>query len=224
MRRGVATPLAWAALAALAVATVIAAGTVRMTMYVVWLGMPFVGVAVHLLTERTPRPLLARMGAAALASQPIVSIAVIWAATAFAAPAKLATAKDAPLWTRDVSDCFRPDLYRPVAALPPGLVFGPLELGPSLLAFTPHSVIGAGYHRADKAILFEEDVMRGPTDAARARIRDRGVAYVMTCKDFPAYPNPQAFYNALLTDSAGPWLEAVDLPPGNVLKVWRVRR
>jgi hypothetical protein len=223
--RGVRTPLAWAPIAALTVATVIAAGTVRMAMYVVWLGMPFVGVAVQALTERMRRPLLVRMGAAALASQPIVSLAVIWAVAAVAAPmAKSPSAKDAPLWTRDVSACFRPDMYRPVAALPPGLIFGALELGPSLLAFTPHSVIAAGYHRADKAIVFEEAVMRGSTDAARARLAERDVAYVMTCTDFPAYPDPRAFYNALLNDTVGPWLEAVDLPPGNVLKVWRVQR
>jgi hypothetical protein len=115
-------------------------------------------------------------------------------------------------------------MYRPVAALPPGLIFGPLELGPSLLAFTPHSVIGAGYHRADKAILFEEAVMRGPTAVARERLRERDVAYVMTCADFPAYANPDAFYNALLTDAPGSWLEAVPLPDGDVLRVWRVRR
>jgi hypothetical protein len=223
--RGVRTPLAWAPIAALAVATAIAAGTIRMAMYVVWLGMPFVGVAVHALTERMRRPLLVRTGAAALASQPVVSLVVIWAAAAVTAPmAKLASAKDAPLWTRDVSRCFRPDMYRPVAALPPGLIFGPLELGPSLLAFTPHSVIGAGYHRADKAILFEEAVVRGPTAVARERLRERDVAYVMTCADFPAYANPDAFYNALLTDAPGAWLEAVPLPDGDVLRVWRVRR
>jgi hypothetical protein len=222
--RGVRTPLAWAPLAALAVATVIAAGTIRMTMYVAWLGMPFVGVAVHLLTERMARPLVAQMGAAALASQPVVSLAVIWMVAAIAAPpAKSVEAADAPLWARDASACFRPDLYRPVAKLPPGLIFGALELGPSLLAFTPHSVIAAGYHRADQAILFEEAVMRGPADAAPAWLAERDVAYVMTCRDFPAYPDPRAFYNALLNDSAGPWLEAVELPPGNVLKIWRVR-
>jgi hypothetical protein len=223
--RGVRTPLAWAPIAALAVAAVIAAGTVRMSIYVVWLGMPFVGVAVTALTERMRRPLLVRTGAAALASQPVVSLVVIWAVAAIAQPAaNTASAPDAPLWTRDASRCFRPDMYRPVAALPPGLIFGPLELGPSLLAFTPHGVIGAGYHRADKSILFEEDVMRGPTGVARERLRERNVAYVMTCMDFPAYPNPDAFYNALLTDAAGPWLEPVPLPDGDILRVWRVRR
>ncbi len=225
IRRGLPTPLAWGPVAALAVATLIAAGQIRMAMYVVWLGMPFVGVAVHALAERTSRPMLTRMGGAVLASQPMVSLAIIAAVSAIAQPiAKPALAKDAPLWTLDVSGCLRPDVYGPVAALPPGLVFGPLELGPSLLAFTPHSVIGAGYHRADKAILFSEKIMRAPAGAVRGDIVERGVDYVMTCADFPAYPNLGSFYNALLTNSAGPWLEAVALPDGNVLRVWRVRR
>jgi hypothetical protein len=223
MRRGVATPLAWAALAALAVATAIAAGTIRMAMYVVWLGMPFVGAAVSALSERTPRPVLARMGGAALASQPVVSLIIIWAAAVVAGPAgNAASDKPEPLWARDASACFRPDVYRPVAALAPGLVFGPLELGPSLLAFTPHSVAGAAYHRADKSIVFEESVMRGSVDAARERLRERGVTYVMTCVDFPAYPNPDSFYNVLLSDTAGAWLERVPLPDDNVLRIWRV--
>jgi hypothetical protein len=219
--RGVPTPLGWAPLVALAVVTVIAAGCIRMA---VWLGMPFVGVAVHALTERTRRPLLTRIGTAALASQPIVSLAMIWAATIVTAPmGNAGSAKAGPLWTRDVSRCFRPDLYRAVAALPPGLIFGALELGPSLLAFTPHSVVGAGYHRADKAILFEEAVMRGSEDAARARLTEHKVTYVMTCADFPAYPNPDAFYNALLAESAGAWLEPLPPPEDNVLRIWRVR-
>jgi hypothetical protein len=223
--RGVRTPLAWAPLAALAIATVIAAGTIRMAMYVVWLGMPFVGAAVSALSERMRRPLLARMGGAALASQPVVSLAVIWAA-ALAHPMGKHAAEErvGPLWTVDVAACFRPELYRPVAALPPGLIFGALELGPSLLAFTPHSAIGAGYHRAEKSIVFEELVMRGSVEAARERLHQRGVAYVMTCADFPAYPNPDSFYNALLSDTAGAWLERVPLPDENVLRIWRVKQ
>src|SRR5262249_11501685 len=146
--RGLRTPLAWASLATLALATVIAASTVRIGMYVVWLSMPFVGVAVNALTERTTRPLLIRMGAAGLASQPVVSLAVIWAVAAIPQPmAKSASVGPVPLWSVDASSCFRPDIYRAVATLPPGLVFGPLELGPSLLAFTSHSVVAAGYHR-----------------------------------------------------------------------------
>ena len=178
-----------------------------------------------MLAERTSRPTAARMGGAMLASQPMVSLVFIWAAAVVAEPmAKPAFAKDAPLWTLDVSKCLLPDVYRPVADLPTGLVLGPIELGPSLLAFTPHSVIGAGYHRADKAILFNERIMHASASDVRGEVVARDVDYVMTCADFPAYPNPDSFYNALLTDTAGAWLEPVPLPEGNVLRVWRVRR
>jgi hypothetical protein len=222
IRRGLSTPLAWAPLAALALATVFAAGAIRMAMYVVWLGIPFVGAAVHALSKQTPRPLVAGMGGAALASQPVASLIVIWVAALAAPLSKPAAAGAVPLWTVDVARCFRPEFYRPVAAVPPGLIFGPLELGPSLLVSTPHSVIAAGYHRADNSIVFEEEVMRGSVNAARERLGARGVAYVMTCTDFPAYPNPDSFYNALLSDTAPPWLERVPLPEGNVLRMWRV--
>src|SRR5262249_23573962 len=91
-------------------------------------------------SERTARPLLIRTGAAALASQPVVSLAVIWAAAAI--PQPTASVGPVPLWTVDASSCFRPDIYRAVAALPPGLVFGPLELGPRLAAFPAGGVGG----------------------------------------------------------------------------------
>jgi hypothetical protein len=152
-----------------------------------------------------------------------LSLIVIWMAAIVAKPLGNADAKGQPLWAADASACFHPENYRPVAALAPGLVFGPLELGPSLLAFTPHSVTGAAYRRADKSIVFEELVMRGSVEAARARLHERGVAYVMSCADFPAYPNFDSFYNALLSDTAGAWLERVPLADDNVLRVWRVR-
>jgi len=152
-----------------------------------------------------------------------LSLIVIWMAAVAATPPGNADAKGQPLWAADASDCFRRENYRPVAALAPGLVFGPLELGPSLLAFTPHSVTAAADHRADKSIVFEELVMRGSVEAARARLHERAVAYVVSCADFPAYPNFDSFYNALLSDTAGAWLERVPLPDDNVLRVWRVR-
>jgi hypothetical protein len=192
-----------------------------MAPYVLWLGLPFVGTAVDMLARRTSRPLLVRVGTAALASQPLVSIAILWVLSL--APSHAVAANRMPLWRLDVSRCLRPGAYRPIAELPRGLIFAPLELGPSLLAFTPHSVIGAGYHRADQSILLTERLMRGEPDAARKPILERDITYVMTCADFPSYPQAGSLYNALLTGSPVPWLEPVPMPAGEVLKVWRVR-
>jgi hypothetical protein len=218
-RAGLRTPLAWALIAALAVAAVIGAGQIRMMVYVIWLGLPFVGVAADRLAERTSRPLLARVGAAAFASPPVISLMILSAVSAVAGTDK---PEHVAQWAVDASACFRPDLYRAIAQLPPGLVMAPLEVGPSVLAHTGHSVVAAPYHRADRAIRFNEEVMNGTSAAARPRLLERGVDYVITCAEFPTYANPDSFFNALLADNAGAWLEPVAMPEGNILKVWRV--
>src|ERR1043166_5815839 len=62
-----------------------------------------------------------------------LSLIVIWMAALVAQPPGSADAKGQPLWAADASDCFRRENYRPVVALAPGLVFGPLGPWPPLL-------------------------------------------------------------------------------------------
>ena len=66
--------------------------------------------------------------------------------------------------------------------------------------------------------------MRGTSADARIRLTVRGVDYVLTCRDFPASAQADAFFNALLADSAGDWLEPLPMPAGNLLKIWRVQK
>jgi hypothetical protein len=219
---GLRTPLAWAPVAALAIAAVIAAGQIRMMVYVVWLGLPFVGVAAHRLAQASAHPLPVRVGAAAVLSPPVVSLAILSAVSAFAHPADSAKPQPLPQWAVDASACFAPEHYRAFAALPTGLVMGALEIGPSVLAHTRHSIVAAGYHRAERAIRFNEEVMNGTSAEARARLTARGVDYVVTCRDFPIYGTKDSFFNALLADSAGDWLEPIPLPADNLLKIWRI--
>jgi hypothetical protein len=224
VRAGLRTPLAWASIAAFAIAAVIAAGQIRMMVYVIWLGVPFVGAVIQRLAERTSRPFLVRIGGAAFGSPPAISLMILSAVSAFAEPTEAGKPKPTAQWAVDTSACFRPELYRAVATLPTGVVMGPLEVGPSVLAHTSHSVIAAPYHRADRAIRFNEEVMNAPSTVARARLVERGVDYVVTCAEFPTYAQKGSFFNALLADSAGPWLEPIAMPEGNILKVWRVVR
>jgi hypothetical protein len=222
VRAGLRTPLAWAPIAAFAIAAVIAAGQIRMMVYVIWIGVPFVGAAIQLLAERTSHPFLFRIGGAAFGSPPAISLMILSAVSAFAEPSETGKPKPTAQWAVDTSACFRPELYRAVAKLPTGVVMGPLEVGPSVLAHTSHSVIAAPYHRADRAIRFNEEVMNAPSAVARARLVERGVDYVVTCAEFPTYAQKDSFFNALLADNAGPWLEPIAMPEGNILKVWRV--
>ena len=225
VRAGLPTPLAWSSVAALAVSALIAAGQIRMIVYVVWLGLPFVGAVVHHLSRRTAYPFLARAGTAAVLSPPMVSLLILSAVTAFAQTTN-GGAKPQPTaqWAVDASPCFRPEHYGAVAMLPAGLVMGALELGPSVLAHTRHSVVAVPYHRAGDAIRFNEETMRGTSADARIRLTVRGVDYVLTCRDFPASAQADAFFNALLADSAGDWLEPLPMPAGNLLKIWRVQK
>lgn len=49
------------------------------------------------------------------------------------------------------SDCRTPQAITEIASLPKSLVFSSLNLGPAILAYTPHSVTSAGYHRSSDA-------------------------------------------------------------------------
>jgi hypothetical protein len=215
---GLRTPLAWASLAAFAVSCLIMLGQVRIIMYVTWFGLPFVGVAAQRLAERTSRPVLVQIPAAVLASPAVVTLAVAILAH------QVAEAKDAATPSQEVLPCYRPQNFAGLAGLPDGLVLSPLDLGPSVLAHTRHSVVGAPYHRADQAIRFTQEVMNGPSAAARGRVLARGVDYVVSCARFRGDAMPGSFHAALLAGAAGSWLEPVAGGDGELLKVWRVVR
>ena len=160
-RAGLATPLAWALIAALALAEVIMIGQVRILVYVTWLGLPFVGVAAFWLAERTRRPALIAAMAAVLASPAVVALMVS------ALASQVAHAKDPHQTSEETLPCYLPGSFHELGALPPGLVMAPLDLGPAILAHTRHSIVAAPYHRADRAIRFNQETMNGPSAAAR---------------------------------------------------------
>jgi hypothetical protein len=69
----------------------------------------------------------------------IASIPASWAfaTQSFSKPAAIATS----------GSCGTPKNFTAIAKLPPGGVLAPIDLGPFLLAHSPHSVFGAPYHR-----------------------------------------------------------------------------
>lgn len=209
------TPIAWALVAAFAMSVAVMFNQIRIMVYVIWLGLPFIGVAAQMIGRRTPRVALVRLAAATLASPAIVSL-VAADLTASAAHEESEKADHA------IANCFRPQVYRELAALPPGLVLGPLDLGPSLLANTPHSVVAAPYHRADQAIRFNQEVMDGPAPVDPRRVIDRGVDYVVTCTSYKGHVEASSFHEALLAGRPGSWLSPVPTPGDDILKIWRV--
>jgi len=216
---GLRTPLGWASLAAFAVSGLIMLGQVRIIMYVTWFGLPFVGIAAQRLAERTSRPALAQIPAAVLVSPAIVTVVVAALAHSVAQAEDQTTTS-----SREVLPCFDPQNFRSLAALPEGLVLAPLDLGPSILAHTRHSVVAAPYHRADRATRFNQEVLNGPSAAARERVLTRGVAYVVSCSRFRRDAIPGSFHEALLIGTARSWLTPLPGTEEALLKIWRARR
>lgn len=77
------------------------------------------------------------------------------------------------------SKCRRPADYAGLAALPAGLVAAPIDVGPFVLAHTPHSVLAGPYHRnnAGNRAAIELLLAADPADA----MRRAGVRYVVYC-------------------------------------------
>jgi hypothetical protein len=213
---GLRTPLAWALVASFAIAELIMIRQIRIIIYVFWFGLPFIGVAAELLGKRTSYPALVRIFAAVLASPVIVSATIALLAS------QSVQARDRDKADQETSVCYRPENYHRLAALPRGVVLGPLDLGPSVLAHTQHSVMAAPYHRIDRAIRFNQEVMDGPSATARERVAGRGIDYVISCTGYRRRTVPGSFDDALLAATSEPWLEPLAIADADIIRIWRV--
>ena len=74
--------------------------------------------------------------------------------------------------------CFQSANVRRLAALPPGLIAADIDLGPYIVALSPHRVVAAPYHRLEKGILANHAILRGTPDQALPQLRALGVSYV----------------------------------------------
>jgi hypothetical protein len=126
--------------------------------------------------------------------------------------------------------CFRSAGIRQLAALPPGLVAADLELGPYIVALSPHRVVAAPYHRLETAILANRAILRGQPEEAQRRLRALGVDYVVLCAVSGADPlssraatSQDAGLRArLLGDASVDFLREVPLRADSPIRVWQV--
>jgi hypothetical protein len=114
--------------------------------------------------------------------------------------------------------------FAPLSAVPPGLVLADIDLGPHLIAHTRLSALAAPYHRMNEGITTAHEIWAAPVEEAAARLRARGIAYVLLCPARGKLPFefPGASLRATLEYGEVPaFLEPV--PSGEVLRFWRVR-
>jgi hypothetical protein len=123
--------------------------------------------------------------------------------------------------------CFQSANVRRLAALPPGLVAADIDLGPYIVALSPHRVVAAPYHRLDKGILANHGILQGTPDHALPQLRALGVNYVALCADRsagerPAHANGSSLRARLLGNERPQFLDELELPQGTPIRVWKM--
>ena len=109
----------------------------------------------------------------------------------------------------------------------PGLVAADIDLGPYIVALSPHRVVAAPYHRLEKGILANHAILRGTPDEALPRLRALGVNYVALCADRPTGERPghgkdKSLRARLLGNERPQFLDELELPQGTALRVWKM--
>lgn len=166
--------------------------------------------------------ILATVGVVALTPAPAVALAV-------SAINAIENKHSEPLPT-PVSGvrCTDADRIASLQALPPSILFAPLDLGPDLLMNTRHSVVATGHHRNARAIdLVMKSFIADPTKA-EPMVRSTGARYVVMCPgraEIYNYRkmNPRGLAAVLAAGRPPAWLEAIPAPRGIALRVWRLR-
>ena len=77
--------------------------------------------------------------------------------------------------------CLKPEVLEPLARLKPARVAASFDLGPYLLAYTPHSVFAGPYHRANHGNRLIVDAFLAPPPEAERILRSAGAALVLWC-------------------------------------------
>ncbi|MBK8085013.1 MAG: hypothetical protein IPK28_14975 [Devosia sp.] len=127
-------------------------------------------------------------------------------------------------------DCLRPQAYTALAALPPGRLMAPIDLGAHLLAFTAHEVVGAPYHRAQGGLRDTLRFFGSSGNEAREIVRRRGLAWLVLCPaladdgvppDVGPDAGPDALGRRLAREDLPDWLSEQALP-GSPLRLFAI--
>jgi len=169
-------------------------------------------------------PLLLQFAAVAILLSPPFLERVAGAVTPPGAPA--AVNEDGVLYA-DL--CRAPEALVPLAALPAGRVFSPIDLGPSILLHTPHSVFAGPYHRNGQGILRITATLQASPERARAALAAADASYFAYCPGLNetqryARLSPGGLADQLNQGRVPDWLEPLEAAssPDGALIVYKV--
>lgn len=123
--------------------------------------------------------------------------------------------------------CSDPVSIGALRALPPSLVFTPIDLGPAILAATPHQVTAAPYHRNDLSIRRTIVFFTRSGDEAKSAFAQSGAGYLVFCpnsSEARAYATiaPDGLASLLLAGDRPAWLRPVAIDGAGGLEIYRL--
>ncbi len=123
--------------------------------------------------------------------------------------------------------CTTYDALRGLDALPPALLFTPLDIGAHMLAYTHHSVVATGHHRNGQGMKEAISGLLASPDEARVIVTGTHAGYVVFCageNEVRKYARrqPDSLIAALLRNEHPAWLQPVAMRPGERVRVYRV--
>lgn len=126
------------------------------------------------------------------------------------------------------TDCRRPADMAPLKPLVPGRVLSLIDIGPTILYETAHSIFAAPYHRNGGGNRAAFDLLLGDDAAARRVIAGKGIDYVAICPGAPEHFNYsraalQGLAARLGRGEVPDYLEALPGDAKATLRVFRVR-
>lgn len=161
------------------------------------------GVLVHAFAQ-IPRESVLRVPAVialVLALPTTVERAATWL---FHPTAATPSAEITAVITRPQGDCRDHPAMAEIASLPTSVLFTTLNLGPTILAYTPHSVTSAGYHRNPDAFWNGVGAFTSEAALRRALIGSRA-DYVVLCAGGALEASSPAL-RAMLSGTSPAWL------------------
>ena len=112
---------------------------------------------------------------------------------------------------------------RALSQISPSIVATPLNLGPSILYFTDHSVTSAAYHRSARAMYYGFAPFLGDETAMWEMIEQSHAAYVVVCGG-ETYGPVDSIGSRLARGDAPVWMAPINLGADIKLKVYDVRQ
>jgi hypothetical protein len=147
---------------------------------------------------------------------PVVAVAALMPATVTEPPAKLRK-----------NGCDQLCAVRRLATMPRQTILTGIDLGPSLIARTPHRFYGAGYHRLEQPLHDMIVFFQGPSETGEAFMRDKGLTSIIidpTSEETKLFIKtaPSGMMARLAKGPTPDWLVEQDLG-SNALRLYRVR-